>query len=79
MKRIIVDNVSKKFRLGFKKREGALYRILRSISGKSNEKIFWALKGVSFEVRKGEIVGIIGGNGCGKTTLLKILSNIYCL
>src|SRR4030042_5165892 len=42
----------------------------------SQEKDFWALKDVSFEVKQGEVVGIIGRNGAGQSTLLKILSRI---
>jgi len=80
---ISVENVSKLYHIGRKAsgslREtisGKVDRLFHRYSEQPDETEFWALKDVSFEIKQGDIVGVIGKNGAGKSTLLKILSRI---
>jgi lipopolysaccharide transport system ATP-binding protein len=80
---IQVENLGKQYRIGqresyltFRETIAKAVRTPFSRSKQPDDGLFWALKDVSFEVKRGEVLGIIGRNGAGKSTLLKILTRI---
>jgi len=72
-----VKNVSKNFRIYHERYESVYEKVTGWFSKKEHYEDLQVLKDVSFSVRKGEMVGIIGKNGTGKTTLLRIIAGVY--
>lgn len=74
---IKVTNLHKSFQLPTERATGlkqAIFNWLKGVKGYTEQKV---LNGISFEIKKGEFVGIVGRNGSGKSTLLKLLAQIY--
>ncbi len=73
---IEVENVGMKFNMSSEKVDDLKDYIIKLIKRQLIYKEFWALKDISFKVKKGDRVGILGLNGAGKSTLLKVISGV---
>ena len=71
-----VNNVSIRYLTGHFKEIGIKEYITRKIKHNYHVTEFWAVRNVSFELEKGDMLGIIGSNGAGKSTLLKVITGI---
>ncbi|MBQ8554518.1 MAG: ABC transporter ATP-binding protein [Clostridia bacterium] len=72
-----VSHITMDFRMDKNRTTNLKEFVVNALSGKTNIEMFHALDNVSFTVDKGSIVGLIGHNGAGKSTILKIISGIY--
>lgn len=74
---IRVKDVSIRFNLSSEKTDSLKEYVIKFLKREIRYDEFWALRNISFEVKKGERLGILGLNGAGKSTLLKIIAGVY--
>lgn len=74
---IKVENVSKTFRIFHEQRDSTFEFLIGFLKRKKYHENLQVLKNISFEIKKGEMFGIVGKNGAGKTTLLRLISGIF--
>lgn len=72
-----VENISVKFNLSTEKIDSLKEFAIKAVKGEIKFDEFWALRDISFELKKGDRLGILGLNGSGKSTLLKVIANVY--
>ncbi|MCD8220151.1 MAG: ABC transporter ATP-binding protein [Ruminococcus sp.] len=73
---IAANDLSVRYILGDFIETGIKDVVIQKLKRTYEKKVFWAVKNVSFQLKKGELLGIIGTNGAGKSTLLKVISGI---
>ena len=73
---ITVDHVSMRFSLASEKIDSFNEQVIKSIKRQLSYDEFWALKDVSFSINRGDALGLIGLNGSGKSTMLKVIAGV---